>query len=62
MTANPGDLGTPPGAVTLRGATGFRTPAGWDTVYGPVLNMIERPFAPMLGQGTGAGSEDEPSK
>jgi len=44
----PGDLGTPPGAVTLRGATGFRTPAGWDTVYGPVLNMIERPFAPML--------------
>ena len=44
----PGDLGTPPGAVTLRGATGFRTPAGWDTVYGPVLNMVERPFAPML--------------
>jgi len=44
----PGDLGTPPGAVTLRGASGFRTPAGWDTVYGPVLNMIERPFAPML--------------
>jgi len=42
------DLGTPPGAVTLRGATNFRTPFGWDTVYVPVLNMIDRPLAPML--------------
>ncbi|MDP1569603.1 MAG: hypothetical protein Q8L86_06335 [Vicinamibacterales bacterium] len=42
------DLGTPPGAVTLRGSTNFRTPPGWDTVYLPVLNMIERPIAPML--------------
>src|SRR5687768_9073376 len=26
----PEDLGTPQGAVTLRGATNFRTPSGWD--------------------------------
>ena len=44
----PEDLGTPPGAVTLRGATNFQTPEGWDTVYAPVFNMIERPIAPML--------------
>ena len=44
----PEDLGTPPGAVTLRGATNFRTPAGWDTVYTPVFNSIERPAPPML--------------
>lgn len=42
------DLGTPPGAITLRGAWNFRTPRGWDTLYLPVLNMIERPIAPML--------------
>ncbi len=42
------DLNTPPGAVTLRGATSFQTPTGWDSVYAPVLNMIERPMAPML--------------
>src|SRR5688572_8637352 len=44
----PEDLGTPPGAIALRGATGFRTPPGWDTVFTPVFNMIERPIAPML--------------
>lgn len=44
----PEDLGTPAGAVTLRGATNFKTPTGWDTVYTPVLNNIERPVAPML--------------
>ena len=44
----PEDMGTPPGAVTLRGATNFQTPAGWDTVYTPIFNMIERPIAPML--------------
>jgi hypothetical protein len=44
----PEDLGTPPGALALRGATNFQTPAGWDTVYSPILNMIERPMAPML--------------
>jgi hypothetical protein len=44
----PDDFGTPPGAVTLRGATNFRTSAGWDTVYVPVFNAIERPAPPML--------------
>jgi hypothetical protein len=42
------DLGTPSGAITLLGATNFRTPPAWDSVYVPVLNMIERPIAPML--------------
>ena len=44
----PEDLGTPPGAVTLRGATNFQTPPGWDTVYSPIFNAIERPIAAML--------------
>jgi hypothetical protein len=44
----PEDLGTPAGAVTLRGSTNFKTPQGWDTVYMPVLNNIERPVAPMM--------------
>ena len=44
----PEDLGTPPGALSLRGATNFQTPTGWDTVYTSVLNMIERPNAPVL--------------
>ena len=44
----PEDMGTPPGAVALRGASNFHTPPGWDTVYQPIFNMIERPVAPML--------------
>ena len=44
----PEDLGTPPGAVSLCGATNFQTPPGWDTIYTPIFNMIERPVAPML--------------
>jgi hypothetical protein len=44
----PEDLGTPPGALALRAATNFQTPPGWDTVYTAVLNMIERPSAPVL--------------
>lgn len=44
----PQDLGTPPGAIALRGASSFQTPPGWDTVYTPIFNMIERPVAPML--------------
>ena len=44
----PEDLGTPPGALSLRAATNFQTSPGWDTVYTPVFNMIERPVAPML--------------
>lgn len=48
MFIAPDDLGTPAGAITLRGAYNFQTPPGWDTVYTPVLNMIERPAAPVL--------------
>src|SRR5256885_6705094 len=44
----PEDMGTPPGAIALRGATNFQTPSGWDTVYTPIFNLIERPVAPML--------------
>jgi hypothetical protein len=44
----PEDLGTPPGAVTFRGAYNFRTPEGWDTVFTSVLNQIDRPLAPAL--------------
>jgi hypothetical protein len=44
----PEDCGTPAGAVALRGATNFQTPAGWDSVYSPIFNNIERPVAPML--------------
>src|SRR6516165_5697315 len=44
----PEDLGTPPGALSLRGATNFQTPPGWDTVHTSVFNMIERPVAPVL--------------
>src|SRR2546422_11083029 len=44
----PEDMGTPPGGIALRGATNFQTPPGWDTVYTPIFNMVERPMAPML--------------
>ena len=44
----PEDLGTPAGAITLRGATNFKTPPGWDTVYTPIFNNTDRPVAPML--------------
>jgi hypothetical protein len=44
----PEDMGTPAGAIALRAATNFATPTGWDTVYTSILNMIERPVAPML--------------
>src|SRR5581483_3880442 len=44
----PEDLGTPPGALSLRAATNFQTAAGWDTVYTSVFNMSEPPIAPML--------------
>ena len=48
MFIAPDDLGTPAGAVTLRGAYNFQTPPGWDTVYSSVLNQTERPIAPAL--------------
>ncbi len=44
----PENLNTPAGALSLRAATNFQTPPGWDTVYSGVLNMIERPSAPVL--------------
>src|SRR5436190_3594698 len=44
----PEDMGTPPGAIAMRGATNFQTPKGWDTIYTPIFNNIERPVAPML--------------
>jgi len=44
----PEDMGTPAGAIALRAATNFSTPAGWDTVYTSIFNLIERPVAPML--------------
>jgi hypothetical protein len=34
--------------VGLRGATDFRTPEGWDTVYTAVLNQPEPPHVPVL--------------
>lgn len=48
MFIAPDDIGTPTGAVTLRGAYNFQTPSGWDTVYSSIFNMIERPSAPVL--------------
>ena len=42
------DLGTPEGAVTLRGAYNFQTAPGWDTVYSGVINNPARPVAPVL--------------
>lgn len=44
----PEDMGTPTGALALRGAWNFQTPEGWDAVYAPVFNMVERPVAPSL--------------
>jgi hypothetical protein len=44
----PEDFGTPPGAVTLKGAYNFKTPPGWDSVYTQVLNIVDRPVAPLL--------------
>ncbi len=44
----PEDIGTPAGAVSLRGNVSFQTPPGWDTVYTPIFNMLERPSPPML--------------
>jgi len=48
MFVVPEDLGTPAGAVTVRGAWNFQTPSGWDTVYTSIINSIERPVAPVL--------------
>lgn len=42
------NVDTPPGAVGLRGATDFRTPEGWDTVYTAVFNQPQSPHIPAL--------------
>ena len=44
----PQHFGQPEGAVGLRGSVDFRTPAGWDTVYGGVSNHFSRPMLPCL--------------
>ena len=44
----PQHFGQPAGAVGLRGSVDFRTPEGWDTVYGAVANHISPPMVPCL--------------
>ena len=44
----PQHFGQPEGAIGLRGSADFRTPEGWDTVYGAVSNHITRPLLPCL--------------
>jgi hypothetical protein len=44
----PQHFGQPAGAVGLRGSVDFRTPKGWDTVYGAVVNEISQPMLPCL--------------
>jgi hypothetical protein len=44
----PQHFGQPTGAVGLRGSADFRTPQGWDTVYGPIANHISPPVLPCL--------------
>ena len=44
----PQHFGQPEGAVGLRGSVDFRTPEGWDTVYGAVANHISRPMISCL--------------
>jgi hypothetical protein len=44
----PQHFGQPPGAVGLRGSVDFRTPEGWDTIYGAVVNQISPPVLSCL--------------
>jgi hypothetical protein len=44
----PQHLGQPAGGVGLRGSVDFRTPKGWDTVYGAVANEISPPVLSCL--------------
>jgi hypothetical protein len=39
----PQHFGQPAGGVGIRGSVDFRTPKGWDTVYGAVINEIGPP-------------------
>lgn len=42
------DLNTPAGTVGLRGAYGFATPEGWDTLFTSMFNELPRPIIPVL--------------
>ena len=44
----PQHFGQPEGGVGLRGSVDFRTPEGWDTVYGGITNHISRPMISCL--------------
>jgi hypothetical protein len=44
----PQHFGQPAGAIGLRGSVDFRTPKGWDTVYGAVVNEISQPVRTCL--------------
>ena len=44
----PQHFGQPAGGVGLLGSVDFRTPKGWDTVYGPVLNETSLPLRTCL--------------
>jgi hypothetical protein len=44
----PQHFGQPAGAVGLRGSADFRTPEGWDTVYGGLNNHISPPVLSCL--------------
>jgi hypothetical protein len=44
----PQHFGQPAGGVGLRGSVDFRTPKGWDTVYGAVINEITPPTLAVL--------------
>jgi hypothetical protein len=44
----PQHFGQPAGGVGLRGSVDFRTPEGWDTVYGALFNELSPPLLPCL--------------
>jgi hypothetical protein len=44
----PQHFGQPAGGVGIRGSVDFRTPKGWDTVYGAVVNEISPPVLQCL--------------
>ena len=44
----PQHFGQPTGALGLRGSVDFRTPKGWDTVYGAVVNEVSPPALSCL--------------
>jgi hypothetical protein len=44
----PQHFGQPVGGVGLRGSADFRTPKGWDTIYGGVVNQISPPVLSCL--------------